>query len=134
MAKKSLRVIKYILRKPQFASCCSCNFRHERVHLRLGVHMTQQLSTHLTSLPLWLLTLNTYSPSSSMTQTLVHGTLIFCLGAFCSLQSRFPHPILASIMVNFLHTRQRDILRIESDFIIFFLKPLKQVPITFSLL
>lgn len=38
-----------------------------------------------------------------MTQTLVHGT-VTCLGAFCSLQFRFPHPILASHAVNCLHT------------------------------
>lgn len=35
-------------------------------------------------------------------------------------------------MVNFLHTEESDLLRTESDFIIFLLKPLKQVPITFT--
>lgn len=57
MAKKSSNKVR-ALQKSHFASCFLCSFRHECVYLRLGVHMTHQLSTRLTSLPVSPLTLN----------------------------------------------------------------------------
>ena len=137
MAKKSLKVIKYVLWKSQFANCFLCSFRHERVYLRLGVCMTHQLSTHLASLPVsllnWigqqvlgelsarcLLSLFLHDPDLGPRHThLLPGCLLQPPVQIPSSHSCF-HP------VNFLHTRESD-LRTESDFIIFLLKPLQQV-------
>ena len=143
MAKKSLKVIKYVLWKSQFANCFLCSFRHERVYLRLGVCMTHQLSTHLVSLPVSLLdwigqhVLGELSPKCLLSLFLHDpdlGPRRAHLLPGCLLQPPVQIPSSHSCFhpVSFLHTKESD-LRTESDFIIFLLKPLQQVPITFTI-
>ena len=106
--------------------------------------MTRRLRKHLTSLPLTLITLN-WPASSGRAESPVPPPPPPCLRPWSMLPASFAwvppaasspdhhFPFLLSTTLNSLHVGQSDLLRTESDFIIFLLKTLPQVPTAFTI-